>query len=300
MRIIKLLSVMFGLFTGLAAARRHSSLRSGIGGSEGGKKNKNKYKKWKKKVESPSPTPLPAPSSTPTNKPTTLPTGQPTPPPTAEKPFNSYDTGPEGWCLSDLNEELAPTTSAEACWAQCAGKYPDTLISIDWYPADGGECYCQDSCDCMVDVGNDEPGAITLIIKDMVKPEECPGCIAVGEATSISSLGGDMTWTAVANSPLAVGSGVAWNGEIWIAVGEATSIATSNDGVTWTAVANSPLSVGSGVTWNGVMWVAVGEPAGTLDSSIATSSDGVTWTAVPDSPIEVGLGVACKKSTIQH
>ena len=102
--------------------------------------------------------------------------------------FNSYDAGPEGWCSSELNVELEPTVSAEACWAQCAGEYPGTLVSIDWWPEDGGNyCYCQGACDCMSNSGSDEPGAITLIIDNTDKPAVCSVAQPAAAPTVVST-----------------------------------------------------------------------------------------------------------------
>jgi hypothetical protein len=93
-------------------------------------------------------------------------------------------------------------------------------------------------------------------------------------------------WTAVTPSPFSTqGTGVAWNGSIWVAVGVGAasnnSIAYSLDnGISWlapTTWTNPFSSGGNGIAWNGSMWVAVGTSA---TYNIANSSDGINWTSV--------------------
>ena len=50
------------------------------------------------------------------------------------------------------------------------------LVAIDWSPGDEGEmgdCYCQNACKCMVDVGDDSI-TITRNSKVDALPEQCP------------------------------------------------------------------------------------------------------------------------------
>jgi hypothetical protein len=63
----------------------------------------------------------------------------------------------------------------------------------------------------------------------------------LGNAIAYSSDG--INWSP-ANSTLGVGSGVAWNGSMWVAVGSgANSIVTSSDGISWSPANNFPFSV---------------------------------------------------------
>jgi len=74
------------------------------------------------------------------------------------------------------------------------------------------------------------------------------------------------------------GTGVAWNGSMWVAVGSGTNtIAYSINGQYWYPSNNSInifSSYGQAVAWNGSMWVAVGSGTNT----IAYSPDGINWT----------------------
>ena len=80
-----------------------------------------------------------------------------------------------GWCGGGIDYELGYTYSALECWGACASKFNSTLVAIDW-AADFGECYCQDACECMEDVGDDN---ITLIVtKGFSLPNECNATIS--------------------------------------------------------------------------------------------------------------------------
>ena len=91
--------------------------------------------------------------------------------------------------------------------------------------------------------------------------------VAVGSGTNkiVYSPDGN-AWTAVTPSPFSTqGTGVAWNGSMWVAVGVG---ATSNDsiaysldnGISWlppTTWTNPFTSGGNGIAWNGSMWEQV-------------------------------------------
>ena len=57
-----------------------------------------------------------------------------------------------GWCYSELDEHIGCTASPGDCWTMCEDAYGDDLVAIDW---GDGECYCQNDCQCMEDVGDD-------------------------------------------------------------------------------------------------------------------------------------------------
>ena len=77
----------------------------------------------------------------------------------------------EGWCGGGINDQIASVSTALECWSACASKHPSTLVAIDWWADDGGECYCQDACECMEEIGDDD---VTLIVKEgMDPPDEC-------------------------------------------------------------------------------------------------------------------------------
>ena len=52
------------------------------------------------------------------------------------------------------------------CWELCKCRYGDELVAIDW-EADTGDCWCQDDCECMDDVGE---ATTILITRDSVVP----------------------------------------------------------------------------------------------------------------------------------
>ena len=64
-----------------------------------------------------------------------------------------------GWCYSDLDELIGCTASPGDCWAMCEDAHGDGLVAIDW--GDDGECYCQNDCQCMEDVGDNDVYLIT-------------------------------------------------------------------------------------------------------------------------------------------
>ena len=74
------------------------------------------------------------------------------------------------------------------------------------------------------------------------------------------------------------GSGVAWNGSMWVAVGAGVNtIAYSINGKYWYPSNNSTSifsTSGNDIAWNGSIWVAVGAGVNT----IAYSPDGLNWT----------------------
>lgn len=93
-------------------------------------------------------------------------------------------SGAIGWC-DGVDDEIGPYDSADDCWAACKNKHGDDLVAIDWwvysmsysYLTDG-ECYCQDACDCMVALPDEDGQNDGTLIVDTSKvwklPEECP------------------------------------------------------------------------------------------------------------------------------
>merc|ERR1719399_1079674 len=79
-----------------------------------------------------------------------------------------------GWCYSDLDEDIGCAASPGDCWERCSDGYGDDLVAIDWW--DDGKCYCQNECGCMVGVGDDEGYLITRDSRVGALPHECgPG-----------------------------------------------------------------------------------------------------------------------------
>jgi hypothetical protein len=118
--------------------------------------------------------------------------------------------------------------------------------------------------------------------------------VAVGTPASVNSPIAYSTdgkiWTVAtsSNSLFLSGSGVAWNGSLWVATGtpqttgsSGASIAYSSDGVNWKGVTGSTsiFSSANSIGWNGSQWVSVGtaQTTGTSGANVAYSSDGINW-----------------------
>ncbi len=104
-----------------------------------------------------------------------------------------------------------------------------------------------------------------------------------------------IVWTGLGNIFSINGSGIAWNGTMWVAVGYSGTPSTSNtivysyDGINWTGLGDTIFTFGSGIAWNGTMWVAVGGNT----NSIAYSYDGINWTGLGNSIFTSGgIGIA--------
>merc|ERR1712138_392868 len=76
-----------------------------------------------------------------------------------------------GWCYSDLDRLIGCAASPGECWTMCEDAYGDGLVAIDWW--DDGECFCQNDCECMEDVGDDEGYLITRDSRVGALPHEC-------------------------------------------------------------------------------------------------------------------------------
>ena len=76
-----------------------------------------------------------------------------------------------GWCLSNLNTHISCTASPADCWERCSDGYGDDLVAIDWW--DGGSCYCQNDCECMDEVGDDDGYTVTRDSAVAALPVEC-------------------------------------------------------------------------------------------------------------------------------
>ena len=77
----------------------------------------------------------------------------------------------KGLCRSDLDELMGCTVSPGDCWEMCEDAYGDGLVAIDW--DDDGSCFCQNDCQCMVDVGNDGSYLITRDSAVAALPVKC-------------------------------------------------------------------------------------------------------------------------------
>ncbi|GAB0168146.1 flagellin [Lysinibacillus sp. CTST325] len=79
--------------------------------------------------------------------------------------------------------------------------------------------------------------------------------------------------------PGATGSGIAYNGNIYVSVGSSGSIATSNDGINWSSQNSLPTGKLENVEWINGKFISVGEYG-----SIVSSTDGINW--VVETPLD--------------
>ena len=82
-----------------------------------------------------------------------------------------------GWCYSDLNDEPPGgcTASPADCYLMCLDWKGDKLVAIDWW--DDGECYCQDDCGCIAEIGDMDAYLITRDSAVPALPGECSGAV---------------------------------------------------------------------------------------------------------------------------
>eukprot|EP00588_Corethron_pennatum_P011494 CAMPEP_0194273332 /NCGR_PEP_ID=MMETSP0169-20130528/6683_1 /TAXON_ID=218684 /ORGANISM="Corethron pennatum, Strain L29A3" /LENGTH=426 /DNA_ID=CAMNT_0039016247 /DNA_START=166 /DNA_END=1443 /DNA_ORIENTATION=+ len=71
-------------------------------------------------------------------------------------------------CKSDLDDEIGEFKSPEECWKNCALKYPDSLVAIDF--DNENECHCQDGCDCMANL---DDASVVYALAGMTFPPDC-------------------------------------------------------------------------------------------------------------------------------
>ena len=192
-------------------------------------------------------------------------------------------------------------TSYTYQWYRGATPIPSqTTASYTTQQADVGSALT-----CQVVANNSGGGSAPATSNSIVVAP--PSIVAVGQGTNtfVGSSNGT-TWipSSNGNALMNSGSGVAWNGSLWVAVGVRASmgtsfntIATSTNGTNWVPSSNGNTIFDScrGVAWNGSnLWVAVGSGTNT----IATSTGGLTWTGLGTSIFTVnafgdgGNGVA--------
>ena len=80
-----------------------------------------------------------------------------------------------GYCYSSLDRQIG-SAKGEDCWDMCAATYDiattpeaDRLVAVDWN--NGGECYCQNDCECLM---RDSQGSVITISNITSLPEWCP------------------------------------------------------------------------------------------------------------------------------
>ena len=93
----------------------------------------------------------------------------------ASDAFGPYEDGTKtyqdrGYC-GVPNGPSTTETSAQACLGMCL-ETEDDLVAIHWW-AGNQKCYCEDSCPCMADAGDQEVHLITLDSKIDKLPPAC-------------------------------------------------------------------------------------------------------------------------------
>ena len=85
-------------------------------------------------------------------------------------PGTIYHGGGNGWCSSDLDSYNGEFDTPDQCWESCVGTYGDMVAAIE-LNGYGGSCYCQSSCDCMAEGGDDQ----MVLTRDWITslPSEC-------------------------------------------------------------------------------------------------------------------------------
>ena len=79
-----------------------------------------------------------------------------------------------GWCSSDLDENVGQACSPAECWDLCVDAYgADSIFAVD-LDGVGGNCWCQSACDCMGPGGSDQ----YVIARDTLEelPNACCSC----------------------------------------------------------------------------------------------------------------------------
>jgi hypothetical protein len=88
----------------------------------------------------------------------------------------------EGWCYGGLDMGIGKTGSVEECFVRCVKMYGEDLVAVDWWLDDGGECYCQDECDCLSEAGDNSVYLMAVPTLD-VRPRSLLSCVAYGHVS---------------------------------------------------------------------------------------------------------------------
>jgi hypothetical protein len=122
--------------------------------------------------------------------------------------------------------------------------------------------------------------------------------IAMGSGTNSMAYSYDgINWvgipTPVFSNTSSIGSGIAFNGRIWVAGGSGAinTLAYSCCGIVWNGLGAGIFTTNSSnIAWNGLLWVATGGNAG---NTLAYSYDGINWTGLGTTIFSgYGTGVA--------
>ena len=89
-----------------------------------------------------------------------------------------------GWCYGGVNDALGSTPSEYQCWENCHAKYSSNLVAINWDHREE-RCYCQDSCECMAEVGDES--IILLVDRRATLPDECAYSYSFNDDSQASS-----------------------------------------------------------------------------------------------------------------
>ena len=149
-----------------------------------------------------------------------------------------------------------------------------------------------------VQTGGDIFGTASVSGDTMTVNEKANGDVyTLRKQSGSTGNGGNMTWTAVADSTFGSGysaptiNAIAYGNNRFVAVGQNGKMAYSTNGITWTAAADSTIwdyTSGTSTTIykssiNAIAYGGGKFVAGDARGKMAYSADGVSWTAVADS-----------------
>ena len=78
------------------------------------------------------------------------------------------------WHKALFDRALARVQKSHVLFSRCSDGLGDDLVAIDW--TRNGKCYCQNDCECMAEVGNNDRYLITRDSRVGALPHECgPG-----------------------------------------------------------------------------------------------------------------------------
>lgn len=127
-------------------------------------------------------------------------------------------------------------------------------------------------------------GMGTTIFSTVVYGLAWNGLLLVAAGQGNAGLGysyNGLNWTSLGTTILTTGTGVGWNGNLWIASGQnvtaGITAAYSFNGTSWTGYTTTitPFTTSSSVGWNGKVWNVTGSPG----NLIFYSYDGFIWSS---------------------
>merc|ERR550514_2248338 len=185
-----------------------------------------------------------------------------------------------GWCYSDLDEDIGCAASPGDCWERCSDGYGDDLVAIDWW--DDGDCYCQNDCQCMLGVGDDEGYLITRDSRVGALPHECGTDEDEDEDSPSFLVTGDLTFEGMTYEAARD------NTDVFVAaVADLCGVAASAVTVEISEARRRRLAEGIVVTYT--VGVATANEAQTVTSAISSSSTADVDAAISKAATDAGV-----------